>query len=194
MTAPSTRVLIAILPLIMACGGRTEGLETTEPEGTTTSGTGTGIGTNTGTGTGTGTGSGIGTGKGPDDAGAPMFPVGVYECQSSVLSQSANVTGNGGATGTLTLTQQGATLTAAYAGDPFTSGTIDFTVTTRTSANLASEGQTLQAECGSGLGLTTVTVASGSLVSDANTIILSIVGSGRACATTVTISLVCEEG
>jgi len=135
------------------------------------------------------------------DAGPPKFPVGVYSCQSSVFSMNASFSGVAGGNGSLALTQTGATVTAVYTGDTNASGSIAFTVTTGSSANPVSAGQTFESACGlQAETLTPLAVASGSLVSDANTIVLTLVGAqgvadgGTYCDVQVTLTLVCELG
>jgi hypothetical protein len=54
--------------------------------------------------------------------------------------------GSSGATGTLTLAQDGAKVSAAYTGDSWVGGTLRFGLRTPTTAG-AEAGQTLQARC-----------------------------------------------
>ena len=71
----------------------------------------------------------------------PLFPTGVYAC-SSTLSAAGTYGGESfesvaGGTGVLTVTQSGAVVTAAYAGDLFVTGTLRFVATTDSSAEPA---------------------------------------------------------
>jgi hypothetical protein len=81
----------------------------------------------------------------------PQFPAGTYTCTSAIATNyqtggSNEYVAGGGTGGTLTVTQSGAQVTAAYTGDTAVSGTLDFAVTTSASAN-ADPGQTLLAPC-----------------------------------------------
>jgi hypothetical protein len=73
-----------------------------------------------------------------------------YSCRSQVESSAQfngirNVAGGGG-TGTLTLAQNGAKVSASYAGDAYLGGTLRFGLTTSTTAG-AESGQTLRTPC-----------------------------------------------
>jgi hypothetical protein len=89
----------------------------------------------------------------------PQFPAGTYACTSLLSAYlkegSGGSWGSTGASGTLSVTQSGATVTAAYTGDSAVQGTLSFTVTTPTTAN-AAPGQTILAPCsidpGTGMG------------------------------------------
>jgi hypothetical protein len=88
----------------------------------------------------------------PPHGGAPVpaFPAGVYSCTSQIGTYDETgglkeyVTAGG--PGTLTVTESGAKVTAAYTGDMYISGTLDFTLATPTSAH-ADPGQTMLAQC-----------------------------------------------
>ena len=113
----------------------------------------------------------------------PAFPTGVYAC-SSTLSAAGTYGGESyesvaGGTGVLTVTQSGAVVTAAYAGDLFLTGTLRFVATTDSSAEPAAPGQTLTVECPAPFGgpvQQTVSVKSGSLTMDGATLFLSFSG------------------
>jgi hypothetical protein len=87
------------------------------------------------------------------DAGSPTvtpLPVGHDSCHSQVETlahvDGANQFVAGGGSGTLTLAQDGATVSAQYVGDSSLAGTLRMSVTTSTTAN-AEAGQTLMAPC-----------------------------------------------
>jgi hypothetical protein len=87
------------------------------------------------------------------DEGSPPvtpLPAGQYSCRSQV-ENLAHIDGidtfvTGGGSGTLTLAQDGAKVTAQYAGDSSLAGTLSLGVTTSTTAT-AEAGQTLMAPC-----------------------------------------------
>jgi hypothetical protein len=81
---------------------------------------------------------------------ATRLAAGTYSCRSQVESSAQlngirNVAGVGG-TGTLTLAQDGARVSTAYAGDAYLGGTLRFGLTSSTTAGAAA-GQTLQTPC-----------------------------------------------
>jgi hypothetical protein len=87
------------------------------------------------------------------DTGAPavtQLPVGQYSCSTQVETydqvNGINQYVAGGASGTLTLTQNGAQVTAQYSGDPSLAGTLRLATTSSTTASVAA-GQTLMAPC-----------------------------------------------
>jgi hypothetical protein len=121
---------------------------------------------------------------------APAFPVGTYTCKSGIATFDqvgpTQEYGASGQAGTLTLTQTGARVTASYTADPTISGTLDFTVTTSSSA-LAEPGQALLTPCllpvnqmGPPPADTQVpeafAVAAGSLAMNGTTLVLSVSG------------------
>ena len=81
---------------------------------------------------------------------AAQLPAGQYSCSTQVETlghmdgQNQYVTG--GATGTLTLTKDGAKVITQYSGDAALTGTLRFTATTPTTAS-AEAGQNLMAPC-----------------------------------------------
>jgi hypothetical protein len=87
------------------------------------------------------------------DAGSPAvtpLPAGQYSCKSQV-EILAHVDGTnqfitGGGSGTLALSQDGASVSAQYSGDSSLAGTLRMSVTTSTTAN-AEAGQTLMTPC-----------------------------------------------
>jgi hypothetical protein len=175
---------------LSACGGRAEG---PAPNAGPSDGQASGNGSSQ-------DGSASGPGTSDSDAGGasatPDFPLGVYACTASATVP--NGTG-GGFPGTLTITQSGSVLTAAYVdtGAEF-GGTLQFKASTDSSANPAVPGQVFQAICALGGGVDTVSVTSGSLTIDANTLFLSLVGdyegSDPCAGVQATISLVCTKG
>jgi hypothetical protein len=156
------------------------------------------------------------SGAPPHDGSAPMddepdvtptFATGVFDCTSS-LSASGSYSGEkyvsvAGGNGTLTLTQSGDVVTAAYTDDTFLSGTLRFRATTDGSAEPAGSGQSVTILCFAPFGMwgkQSVSVASGSLTMDATTLFLSFSGTAEpdnAGATpcdgvTIPGTLVCE--
>lgn len=113
----------------------------------------------------------------------PVFPTGVYAC-GSTLSAAGSYEGESyeavaGGNGVLTVTQSGAVVTAAYAGNLFVTGTLRFVATTDSSAEPAAAGQTLTVQCPApfaGPVQQTMSVASGSLTMDGATLFLSFSG------------------
>jgi hypothetical protein len=119
---------------------------------------------------------------------APLarMPAGQYSCSTQVEAlyhiNGRNQYVAGGATGTLTLTEDGAKVTAQYSGDTALSGTLRLAATTSTTAR-AEAGQTLMAPCmitmGAGLPSRTperVRVAAGSLTFIDSTLFMSFAG------------------
>jgi hypothetical protein len=88
----------------------------------------------------------------PPDGGAaaPQIPAGTYMCGSEIgtydVGNGYTLNGSGSGSGTLVITQNGATTTAAYTGNDGTSGTLDFTAASSTSS-YAAPGQTLSTPC-----------------------------------------------
>jgi hypothetical protein len=122
----------------------------------------------------------------PDAGPAPAakLPPGPHSCQTQIETldhiNGQNEYVAGGATGTLTLTENGAKVSVRYSGDASLSGTLHFKA--RTSTNSSAEpGQTLMAPC-MGTGRPTRTaemlrLASGSLTMIDSTLFLSFAGS-----------------
>lgn len=140
----------------------------------------------------------------PPPTGA-QFPAGSYACTSQIAThyQTGSMNGytaSGGTSGTLTVTQSGTKVTAAYTGDTSVSGTLDFTVTTPASAG-ADPGQTLLSPCMVPPVLPgppeTMAVAAGSLVMNDATLFLMFSGSiagSSSCSSTVEMgSLLCTK-
>jgi hypothetical protein len=124
----------------------------------------------------------------------PEFPAGVYACSSSMNAsgsfQGTNFESVGGGNGTLTITQSGWVVTAAYTGDTFVQGSLEFVVTTEASAVPASPGQTVTIDCFVPLGPSEqqpldlpLEVASGALTMDGSTVFLSFSGLAGAAGT-----------
>jgi hypothetical protein len=119
----------------------------------------------------------------PPDAGGPELLAGTYTCTSELMTYvtmgSQKGIGGAGANGTLTVTQSGSTVTAAYTGDIFISGTVDFSLVTSTSA-YAVPDQTLETSCNVSLDpgppppdpAATLSITAGSLVLDGPTLFL----------------------
>jgi hypothetical protein len=119
---------------------------------------------------------------------APLarFPAGQHSCSTQVETLD-NINGvnqytSGGAKGTLTLTQDGAKVTARYSGDTSLSGTLHLVATTPTAAR-TEPGQILMAPCrnstGAGLPSQTperVAIAAGSLTFINSTLFMSFAG------------------
>jgi hypothetical protein len=127
-------------------------------------------------------GGGSSSTTGEEDV-TPVFPTGVFSCQSS-LDASGTYQGESyesvsGGTGTLTVTQSGRIVTAAYTADLFVSGTLEFVATTDGSAEPAAAGQTLTFLCPAPFGTMQsqgLSIASGSLTMDGTTLFLSFSG------------------
>jgi hypothetical protein len=120
------------------------------------------------------------------DAGAPPvtpLPAGQYSCSSQVETR-AQIDGinhfvAGGGSGTLTLAQDGARVSAQYVGDPSLAGTLSLGVTTSTTAN-AEAGQTLMAPCTVPAGTQKtpepLSISAGALAISESTLFLSFAG------------------
>ena len=133
--------------------------------------------------------------------------VGVYSCLDSEQSYRAapnGLEGGGGGTGTLTITEAGGVLTAAYADDMFVDGALQFTVRTEGAAVPTTANETMQVVCvGSadppldGGGLSTMLVTASSLTIDGSWVALSFVGSmtpSSGCAgVTTSVSVLCAK-
>jgi hypothetical protein len=142
---------------------------------------------------------------GPPPLPAAPLPAGKYSCRSQVES-SAQVNGirnvaGGGGTGTLTLVQDAAKVSAAYAGDSYLVGTLRFGLTTSTTAG-AEAGQTLQTPCtipmGGGIPSLTprpLPVAAGSLSLVGSKLFVSFTGTmGSSCVDAqVAGTLICSR-
>jgi hypothetical protein len=124
----------------------------------------------------------------PPDAGGPDLLAGTYTCSSQLttyaMMDGEKAIAGSGANGTLTVTQSGLAVTAAYTGDNFISGTVDFSLVTATSAHTV-PGQTLQTSCEASFVMgppppdpaATLSIAAGSLVLDGQTLLLMYSGS-----------------
>ena len=138
---------------------------------------------------------------GPSDAGAPAsgagFVPGSYACSSTTGGSDFA----SGGSGTLTLTQTGGVITAAYS-DQDLSGTLRFVATSDTTANPVADGQTLSmTDWTPAPTPVTLGVTAASLSMDCGTLFLSVVGTvspvdggtstleGAALAGTVTCTL-----
>jgi hypothetical protein len=113
----------------------------------------------------------------------PVFPTGVFSCQSSLSAagtyQGTSYDAVSGGNGTLTVTQSGRVVTAVYADDLFVNGTLAFVATTDRSAEPAAAGQTLTFLCPAPFGMMQsqdLSIASGSLTMDGTTLFLSFSG------------------
>ena len=136
---------------------------------------------------------------------ATRLPAGTYSCRSQVESSAQfngirNVAGGGG-TGTLRLAQDGAKVSAAYAGDVYLGGTLRFGLTTSTTAG-AETSQTLQTPCTIPMGRATppptaqpLPVAAGSLTLVGSKLFVSFIGTmGSSCADAqVAGTLICSK-
>ncbi len=143
-------------------------------------------------------------GDGASDAGVIVtdFP-GVYQCTSAVISSgSVGALASvyvGGGSGTLTIAQTAAVLTAVYVGDFSAKGTLKFTATSSSTADPVIAGQTIQISCPQAMTeplaqMGTLDVASGSLTFNGNTLVLSLEGTLRACSPAATsVVLTCTS-
>lgn len=131
-------------------------------------------------------------GNSGDDAAEPAsasssFVTGSYNCTSSVSTVvtyegDEDNSGRQGA-GSLMLTVDGSSLKAAYSGDTYASASLDFAVTSDSSANPV-PGQTIDVACGGidpttlmfSNGPTVTQVSAGSLTTDGTTLYLTILG------------------
>jgi hypothetical protein len=149
-------------------------------------------------------------GTGAAGAGAPTsatsrFVTGSYDCSSSVYTDvsydGVQASDAAGSAGTLTLTAVGSSLNVAYSGDTFASGTLDFTITSDSSAN-PSPGQTIDVACGgydpttqmSPHDPTVTQVSAGALMTDGTTLYLAFLGtvpSGTCSGQTSSTALQC---
>ena len=124
--------------------------------------------------------------SGQPDAAPPTFPTGVYTCESR-LEMAGTFEGKtfesvAGGQGTLTVTQSGAVVTAAYTGDTFLSGTMLFDATTNASAEPVAGTQPMSVTCFSPFGQSPpqlLSVTSGSLTVDGDAVFLSFVGTAE---------------
>jgi hypothetical protein len=97
-------------------------------------------------------GEGEGWAPAPPSSGAPAppIPAGTYTCGSEIgtydVANGYTLNASGSGSGTLEITQTGATTTATYTGNDGTSGTLDFTAASSTAA-YAAPGQTLSTPC-----------------------------------------------
>lgn len=140
---------------------------------------------------------------------APMaqLPAGAYQCSTQLASFGQNNGLNeyaaGGGTGTLTLTDQDATVTARYSGDADLAGALRFTATTATTAR-AEAGQSVMTPCisNTGTGRNSVTpemasITAGALTWIDSTLFLSIAGTmatSSSCAgAKVAASVICSR-
>jgi hypothetical protein len=137
-------------------------------------------------------GCGGGSSQGAPDAAPPVFPTGVYTCQSSLevtgTYQSEQFESVGGGNGTLTLTQSGVVVTAAYTGDTFLNGTLQFDATTGGSAEPIAGDQILSVTCFAPFPQVAtqpqpLSLASGSLTADGTTVFLSFSGTAEPSGT-----------
>ncbi len=119
----------------------------------------------------------------PPDTGGPELLAGTYSCSSQLMTYAmmdgVDAIGGAGASGTLTVTQSGSAVTAAYTGDTFLSGAVDFSLVSSTSAHVV-QGQTLQTTCEVSFAMgppppdppATLSLAAGSMVLEGQTLLL----------------------
>jgi len=120
---------------------------------------------------------------GAEPAPVAKLPAGRYSCRTQIETldhfNGQNLYAAGGATGALTLTEDGAKVTAQYSGDTSLAGTLRFKAKTSTTAS-AETGQTLTAPCmGTGRPSRTaemLPIAAGSLTIIDSTLFLSFAG------------------
>ncbi len=132
------------------------------------------------------------------------LPVGSYACSSQIGTHDGNDYGTSGASGTLTLTQTGAEVTAQYSGDSYVAGTLHFLATTATTAG-AEANQSLTAPCTvpipagpgqSGPSPTpdTLPITAGSLSVNGSALVLSFTGAvGGSSSCSMAVSLICSK-
>jgi hypothetical protein len=152
----------------------------------------------------------IGAGSGAASLGSDF--VGVYTCVSSTVSFESTDAGsyesassnNLGALGTLTITETGGVLTAAYTNDGFVSGSLQFVATTHNAAVPATANETMQVECsnpratsGNGISVSSLPVTSSTLTIDGSSVVLSFTGnftSNSSCPGAETfVNLLCSK-
>jgi hypothetical protein len=132
--------------------------------------------------------------------------VGVYSCKDSETSYRAAPGGlesGSGGMGTLTITETGSVLTAAYADDSLVEGSLQFVPTTDSTAVPATSNETMQVFCvGSpvppdGGYISPTLVTASTLTIDGNWVVLSFVGSmspSSSCAgVTTSVSVLCAK-
>jgi hypothetical protein len=149
--------------------------------------------------------SGNGAGNAQPTTTASRFASGAYDCTSTAASvvgyQGEEDHSTVGGSGTLTLTPNGSRLEAVYSGDANASGTLDFVVTSDSSASPV-PGQTLTVGCGAFDPTTSMqvnaptpgAVTAAALTTDGASLYLTFLSktSGGACADqTATTVLVC---
>jgi len=105
-----------------------------------------------------------------------------------------------GGSGTLTITETGGALTAAYAATPFVQGSLKFVATTGSAAAPTTANETMQVACIGSAGasaMDSVPVSSSTLTIDGSWVVLSFVGNMPAsgdCAGAVTsVSVLCAK-
>ena len=149
------------------------------------------------------------TAAGASDAGSTPTAdgsgfVGVYQCSSATQQFGGNVISITGGDGTLTVTQTGPVLTAAYA-DSNVVGSLGFVAVTDGAAVPSTTNETMQIQCdsvnpafpGSGPPLTSaatsVPVTSSTLALDGDHVVLGFAGSGCA-GESFSVSVLCTAG
>lgn len=139
--------------------------------------------------------------SGDSEGPVAQLPMGQYSCSAQVETfEHSNGVDNyvaGGGSGTLTLTQDGAEVTARYDGDKSLAGTLRLIATTSKTAN-AKAGQTLMAPCALPLGSQTpeaLPVAAGALTVNDSTLFLSFAGTmaGSCAGAQVAASVICAR-
>lgn len=144
--------------------------------------------------------NGGGGAAGPGEAMPGSDFVGTYPCQSLAMT-SGMVQSVGGGSGTLTITETGGELTAAYTGDSFVHASLAFVPTTSNAAAPATPNETMQVLCISpdpsgGESLISLPVTSSTLTIDGRAVVLSLIDSmPSSCYGTMAetaVSLFCE--
>ncbi len=115
--------------------------------------------------------------------------VGVYECSSAGNQFRPGLDSLSGGSGTLAITRKGNLLTAAYADDPFVTGSLNFVATTNNAAVPATANETMQVAC-SGGPVSAVPVSSSTLTTDGSSVVLSFAGIGCG-GSEMRVSLLC---
>jgi hypothetical protein len=135
---------------------------------------------------------------GPTAAAEGSGFVGVYQCRSLAEQFGGNIVGLTGGDGTLTVTQTGQVLTAAYC-DTAIEGSLEFVAVANNAAVPATTNETMQIHCDTisdeagfrtlGSAVESISVASSTLALDGDHVVLGFAGSG--CGEDFSASLLC---
>ena len=124
--------------------------------------------------------------------------VGTYACLSSIGEYGPGIQALSGDNGTLTVTQTGGVLTAAYTNDVLVTGSLQFVPVSATAAAPAVPNETMQVMCDSVttgpllMSLMSLSVTSSTLALEGTRVFLAFT-TGNACdGAPLTVSLVCD--